>query len=186
MITVMGATGNVGRKITERLLKAGEAVRAVGRNHQALDELADAGAEVVAGFGVNADAVAPDMAIPMIATRDVAEVAAGARVARDWTGFQTRELLGTVDLTFVDATRNLGEAMGQPDLAYVRLPDEEMAAALVQAGFSPDTASLQVAMGRAMSEGRIVCREDRSPANTTPTRFEDVVGGLLDPQQVGT
>ena len=31
MITVMGATGNTGRKITEALLKAGEKVRALGQ-----------------------------------------------------------------------------------------------------------------------------------------------------------
>ena len=47
MITVMGATGNTGKKITEALLKAGEKVRALGRSESKLAELKRAGAEVV-------------------------------------------------------------------------------------------------------------------------------------------
>jgi uncharacterized protein YbjT (DUF2867 family) len=49
MITVMGATGNTGKKITEALLKAGQQVRALGRSASKLEELRNAGAEVVAG-----------------------------------------------------------------------------------------------------------------------------------------
>lgn len=294
MITVMGATGNVGRKITELLLAGGERVRAVGRNPRTLAALADAGAEpvpgdvsdpvfltrafdgadavhtmlpfdpaspdfrahqellggaiaaavrdsgvthvvaqsslgadlptgtgfisslhdqeqrlrglsgvnvlflrpglfqetiaaaaeVVAGLGFHADAVAPDVPVPMIATRDIAEVAAAALRARDWSGHQVRELLGPRDLTFIEATRILGVALGRPDLDYVRLPDEQMVTALVEAGFSEDAAGLQVAMGRALSEGTIVSRQGRSPQTSTPTRFEDVVGELLGVTEV--
>jgi uncharacterized protein YbjT (DUF2867 family) len=49
MITVMGATGNTGKKITEALLKAGEKVRALGRSESKLAELKGAGAEVLGG-----------------------------------------------------------------------------------------------------------------------------------------
>ena len=49
MITVMGATGHTGRKITDALLKAGEKVRALGRSESKLAELKGAGAEVLAG-----------------------------------------------------------------------------------------------------------------------------------------
>jgi uncharacterized protein YbjT (DUF2867 family) len=48
-IAVMGATGNTGRRITERLLKAGEKVRALGRSEEKLAELKKAGAEVLTG-----------------------------------------------------------------------------------------------------------------------------------------
>ena len=44
MITVMGATGNTGGQITERLLDAGERVRAVGRSASRLAALERAGA----------------------------------------------------------------------------------------------------------------------------------------------
>src|SRR5829696_10176159 len=49
MITVMGATGNIGRKITELLLDAGEEVRALGRSPDKLAELDALGAETVDG-----------------------------------------------------------------------------------------------------------------------------------------
>src|SRR5688572_2407859 len=49
MITVMGATGNTGKKITEMLLKAGEDVRALGRTESKLAELQNAGGEMMAG-----------------------------------------------------------------------------------------------------------------------------------------
>ena len=38
MITVMGATGHTGKKITQALLKAGEKVRALGRTESKLAE----------------------------------------------------------------------------------------------------------------------------------------------------
>jgi uncharacterized protein YbjT (DUF2867 family) len=290
MITVMGATGNVGRQIVQRLLEAGEHVRAVGRNPEALAALAAAGAEPRAGdaadpaflteafrgadavhtmlpyshsapdfraeqarlseaivtairdsgvrkvvvqsslgadlpsgtgfiaaslhpheqrlralggvdllllrptlffesvvaavdaieaTGVNADVVAPDAPVPMIASRDVAEVAAASLRSRDWTGVEVRELLGPRDLTYTEATRILGAAMGRPDLPYVQLPDDEMVGALVQAGFSSDAAALHVGMGNAISAGTIISHEGRTPRTTTPTRFEDVVSELL-------
>lgn len=113
----------------------------------------------------------------MIATADVADAA--ALPARDWTGVEVRELLGPRDLTYTEATRILGGAIGRPDLPYVRLPDEEMIGALVEAGFTQDTAVLHVEMGRAMSDGTLAPSEGRTAANTTPTRFEDVVADLL-------
>ena len=58
MITVMGATGNTGRKITELLLEAGEEVRALGRSPEKLAELEALGAETVAGDVRDADYLA--------------------------------------------------------------------------------------------------------------------------------
>ncbi|GAA3096439.1 NmrA family NAD(P)-binding protein [Pseudonocardia yunnanensis] len=289
MITVMGATGQVGRQITQRLLEAGEQVRAIGRNPGALAALAAAGAETWAGdaadaeflarafrgadavhtmlpydptsanfraeqqrlgeaivaavesagvrrvvglssigadapagtgfiaslhdqeqrlrrlngidllflrpgvffesitavvdtaraLGVNADAVAPDAPVPMIATRDVAAAAAAVLVARDWSGVQVRELHGPCDLTYTEATSILGGAIGLPDLQYVRLPDAEMVDALVQAGFSRDCAQLHVEMGRALSDGTITPLAARTAEITSLTRFEAIVGDLV-------
>ncbi len=65
--------------------------------------------------GINADSVAPDLAIPMVATRDIADVAAKALTARDWTGVVVRELLAPRDLTYTEATRIIGERIGRPD-----------------------------------------------------------------------
>ncbi|GAA1241073.1 NmrA family NAD(P)-binding protein [Pseudonocardia aurantiaca] len=138
-----------------------------------------AGLPFVEAMGVNADAVDPDVPVPMIATKDVAAAAVDALLSDEWHGVEVRELLGARDYTYSEATRILGAAIGRPDLQYVRLPDEDMIGALMEAGFSPDTAALHVEMGRALSNGIIVRPGGRTPANTTPTRFEDVVSELL-------
>jgi uncharacterized protein YbjT (DUF2867 family) len=128
--------------------------------------------EAIEREGVYADSVPPDVRVPMIASRDVAAGAADALIARDWTGFVTRELLGERDLTYVEVTRLIGEAIGRPELPYVQLLEDDVVEALAGAGLARDVAELQVELNRALAEGRIASREGRSPSNTTATRFE--------------
>jgi uncharacterized protein YbjT (DUF2867 family) len=122
--------------------------------------------------GINGGAIAPDLAIRMIATRDIADVAARALKARDWTGVVVRDLLGQRDLSYAEATRILGARIGKPDLKYVQFPCEDFAAALVQIGLSQNVAALYVEMAKAFNEGRVQSRERWRPENTTPTSFE--------------
>jgi uncharacterized protein YbjT (DUF2867 family) len=281
MITVMGATGHTGSKITVALLKAGDQVRALGRSASKLSELKNAGAEVLAGDttdatfltiafrgadavytllatdrrapnyraeqdrqgevivkairesgiqyvvalsslgadlaegtgalmglhaqeerlrqlkgtnvlllrpvsffenfyetlglikheGINGDSVAPDLAVPMVASRDIADVAAQALKTRDWQGVIVRELLGPRDLSYSEATRIIGAQIGKPDLQYVQFSYADEVKALVQAGLSESFARLYVEMTRAFNEG--IIKPDRTRENTTPTPFED-------------
>lgn len=129
--------------------------------------------------GINADTVAPDVPIPMVATRDLADAAATALRARDWTGFVVREVLGQRDLTYREVTAILGDRIGRPGLQYVQLPDTEMLHALTGAGLSADVAAQNLDMNRAMSDRTIRSREGRGPQNTTPTRFEDFADELV-------
>lgn len=127
---------------------------------------------------INGDSVAPDVRIPMIATRDIADVAAKALIARDWKGVVVRELLGQRDLSYAEVTRTIGERIGKPTLAYVQFPYADMAKALTQMGFSEDFASSHIELTRALNEGRVTSREGRTSANTTPTRFEEFAADL--------
>ncbi len=288
MITVMGASGNTGRKIASALLTAGHPVRVLGRSEATLADLGRAGAEimlgdtsdaafltrsfqgataaytllptdrrapdyrgsqrregeaiaeaiwtsgvrhvvalsslgadrssghgVIAGLheqeerlkqitglnllllrpvsffenffdqlpvikheGIVADSVEPDLAIPMIASQDVAAVAATALAAPDWHGLVVRELIGPRDMSYREATRILGERIGQPDLPYVHLPYAEMAGALVGAGLSPSFANSYVEMTQAFNEGTVGPLAGRTAVNSTPTRFEDFAAEL--------
>ena len=49
MIAVMGATGNIGKGVSEQLLARGEQVRALGRSRQKLTGLIEMGAEAAVG-----------------------------------------------------------------------------------------------------------------------------------------
>jgi len=113
--------------------------------------------------GINGGAVAADVKLPMIATRDIADVAARALTARDWTGVLVRELLGPCDLTYAEATRILGERIARPDLPYVTFPYSAYEAALMQMGISQNVAGLYAEMARAMNEKRFKSLEGRRP-----------------------
>jgi len=121
--------------------------------------------------GIIADAVAADVPMPMIATRDIAAAAAQALQRRDWQGVVVRELLGPRDLSYAEATRLLGERFGRPDLPYVTVSYAAMAETLQQVGYSADTARLHVELARALNDGTVRSLEGRTPANTTPTCF---------------
>ncbi|MBT2303594.1 NmrA family NAD(P)-binding protein [Variovorax paradoxus] len=123
--------------------------------------------------GVMADTVEPDIAVPMIAADDIAQVAAQALLASDWTGVAVRELLGQRDLSHSEVARILGGRIGKPGLAYVQLSEDEMSGAMIEAGLSPSFAALYLEMTRAFNEGRVGPSAGRNAANTTATRFED-------------
>jgi uncharacterized protein YbjT (DUF2867 family) len=123
--------------------------------------------------GIVADALAAELVMPMVATRDIAQVAAQALVSRNWQGRAVRELLGPHDITPAQATAILGERLHKPGLRYVALPYEEMAGALVSAGVSASFAALYAQTTRAINEQRTRPRAGRNDGNTTPTRFED-------------
>ncbi len=136
--------------------------------------------------GINGGAVAPDTSLPMIATRDIAEVAAKALVERDFSGFVVRELLGPRDLTMAKANGIIGEAIGNPDLAYVQFRYEDFEASLAQMGLSASVAALYTEMARAFNAGKVRSLEGRSAANTTPTSFETFAAEVLVPAYQAT
>jgi uncharacterized protein YbjT (DUF2867 family) len=123
--------------------------------------------------GMNGGAIAPDVPLAMIATRDIAEAAARALREKDFHGFSVRELLGPRDLTLAEATRILGARIGKPDLPYVQFPYVGFRGALVDAGLSQSVADLYTEMSRAINEGRVKSIDGRSAKNSTKTRFEE-------------
>lgn len=123
--------------------------------------------------GINGTPLRADLAIPMIATQDIAAVATRRLLALDFSGKTTQELLGLRDMSMAEATRILGQAIGKPDLPYVQFAYEEAANAMVRMGLSPDTARAFIEMYRAFNDGILRPTEPRSAANTTPTSFEE-------------
>src|SRR5262249_20157255 len=74
---------------------------------------------IIQNFGMMAGPVDADLKLPLIATRDIGNAAADAFLNLDFTGQQTRELLGPRDVTYTEAARIIGAALGKPALAYV-------------------------------------------------------------------
>jgi uncharacterized protein YbjT (DUF2867 family) len=134
--------------------------------------------ELIKHEGISGDAFAPDLPLPMIATRDIADAAAKALKTRSWNGIVVRELRGQRDISFAEATRIIGERIGKPDLRYVQFPYADTIKALMQFGFSENIATLEVQVARAANEGRIGPGDRRSPENTTSTPFEEFADEL--------
>jgi hypothetical protein len=108
----------------------------------------------------------------MIATSDIAEVAARALRQLDFKGFVARELLGERDLTMREVTRILGERIGKLDLRYVRTSSSDFIEELLQMGLSQNFAEDVEHAFSGLNENRSRSREGRRPENMTPTRFE--------------
>jgi uncharacterized protein YbjT (DUF2867 family) len=120
------------------------------------------------------------MAIPMIATADIARVAAEALLQRGFQGQSVQELLGPRDLSLQEATTILGRAIGKPDLKYVQFSYEDTQKALVGMGFSADMARLFIEMSRGSNKGLMKPTQGRTAKTTTPTPFEEFVKVLAD------
>src|ERR1700746_420162 len=92
---------------------------------------------MIQGMGIFGHALLPDLKLPMIATRDVGDYAAQRLLNLDFSGKQTRELLGERDLSMTEATGVMARGIGKPDLRYEQFSYDQVQHALTQAGFSP-------------------------------------------------
>lgn len=132
-------------------------------------------------FGMMAGPVNGDLKLPMIATRDIGAAAADALLHLNFTGQQTRELLGQQDISYNEVARIVGAAIGRPALAYIQLPAEQVIMAMAQMGISKHVAGLLCEMADAMNSGYMKPLEARTAANTTPTSFETFVQEVFLP-----
>ena len=128
--------------------------------------------DLIRNQNINGSTLRGDLLIPMIATRDIAQVAVQLFLSLAFSGRSTRELLGQRDISMQEATRIIGKAIGKEELAYVQFPFEQAEQAMVAMGFSRDVARSLNEMDRALNEERVQPLEKRSAANTTPTSFE--------------
>src|SRR6266852_3016482 len=85
---------------------------------------------MIHGMGILGHALLPDLKLPMIATRDIGDYAARRILNLDFSGKQTRELLGERDVSMTEATAVIARGIGKPDLRYVQFPYEQVQQAL--------------------------------------------------------
>ena len=167
---ILGGGGNTGSIIANSLLSKGEHLRAayfMENNLAAIDK--------IRGMGMFGHALLPDLKLPMIATRDVGNHAAQRLLDLDFSGKQTRELLGERDLSMAEVTAVIARGIGKPDLRYEQFPYDQMQQALEQMGMPPKKAAVYIEMFNAMNTGVLAALEPRSPENSTPTSFEQFV-----------
>lgn len=130
--------------------------------------------------GINGTVAAGNHAIPMVATRDVAQVAAGHLANLDFSGKSVHAVMGPRDYTYAELTSIVGNAIGQPDLPYVQLPVEQVREVFLGNGFSVDFVSNLLEMGTAIGTGYMNYQK-RDDSTTTATTAEEFVSEVYAP-----
>src|SRR5579864_1614312 len=136
-------------------------------------------------MGIFGHALLPDLKLPMTTTRDVGDYGAQRLLDLDFSGKETRELLGERDLSMAEATAIIARGIGKPDLRYVQFPYDQVQQVLEQMGMPPKKAAVYIEMFKAINAGVLVPLEPRSRENTTPTSFEEFVQDVFAPAYHG-
>ena len=129
---------------------------------------------IVKQMGFGGSPMKGDIAVPMVATKDIGAVALKRLLDLDFTGNNVEYILGQRDLTYDETMEILGNAIGIHGLKYVQFPYDAAKNAMVQSGFcSENVADLMNGLSEAFNEGKGQNDYKRTPENTTPTSIEE-------------
>ncbi len=138
-----------------------------------------AGAEAVAAGGPLVGMEAPDVAIPTVATRDIAEVAARELVTPTRRGVLLLHAPRHVSMR--EAAAAIGRAIGRPDLPYKQASPADMKPALQAIGLSADATDRLEALARWLSTTALVS-VNAGPVVVQPTTIEDFAREVFAPR----
>ena len=122
---------------------------------------------------MNGGTIKGDMKFAMIATKDIAPIAADHLLKRDFSGKTVHELLGERDISMDDVTKVFGERIGSPDLGYVQFSAEDEKKGMMDFGLSDDVSDQMVELSQAINDGIIAVNQPRTAKNTTDTSIEE-------------
>ncbi len=128
-------------------------------------------------FGV----LPPEKKYPLVATRDVGDVAARWLLDRTWRGHQVRGVHGAADLSTQDQADILGGVLGKP-IQYRQIPLEALRETLLKRGATPSVAKGYVDMYRSFAREDYQPTEKRTVETTTPTTLEMFAREALAPR----
>jgi len=126
---------------------------------------------LIKNSGLNGTTADPDHQIPMVATTDVAAVAAKALANLDFEGKVIRPVLGDRNYSFSEITGILGRSIGRPDLKLVQFQVEQAKAGMISQGISENVAEDIVNMETSL-KNNIMNYQQRTTENSSPTTAE--------------
>jgi uncharacterized protein YbjT (DUF2867 family) len=121
--------------------------------------------------------------LPMIATRDIAQVAAERLLEPTWAGRSVRGLQGPRDLSFDEAAELISRSTGLK-IRHVKVPEDAVRQHLMGAGLSDNVTGLLLEMYRAIESGTMKPAEVRTTATTTPTTLDVFAREAIAPMVV--
>lgn len=142
-----------------------------------------AGIPFIKSAGIYGGTIRADLAMPMVATRDIAAVAAELLATPTSSGRVVRYILGPRDYTHRETTAILGATIGKPDLAYAEFPASDYRNGMMGAGLSPSVADQIIELNDAINAGRL--QAPRMTEATTPTTLEAFAREVFAPAYRG-
>ena len=131
-------------------------------------------------MGINGTTADADDQIPMVATKDIAFIAASHLVNQDFKGKSVQPILGDRNYSFKELTSIIGGAIGKPELQYIQFPIEQAKQAIISQGISADVANDITAMETSLKNG-IMNYEQRTTENSSPTSAESFAREVFAP-----
>ncbi|MCX6257149.1 MAG: NmrA family NAD(P)-binding protein [Bacteroidia bacterium] len=125
-------------------------------------------------MGVAGSPLKGDLKVPMVAVKDIAQMALSYLDGLKFRGNVTQFVLGARDVSYNEVATVLGKAIGKPDLKYIQFSYEDAKKAMVNSGFvSANVAGLYNGLSEAMNNGSALNAHKRTPENTTKTDIEE-------------
>lgn len=125
------------------------------------------------------DLIPSDTSFPIIATRDIGDVAAALLSETDWRGQQIRGLHGPAHLSYDAAAKILGDSIGK-SVKHVQITPGQAYQAFLGVGASPGFAQALVEMYQALAQPGAIA-EARTEQTTTPTTLREWSDDVLRP-----
>ncbi len=128
---------------------------------------------MIKNMGMNGGTIKGDVKFAMIATKDIAPIAADHLLKRDFSGETVHELLGERDVSMDEVTKVFGEKIGKPDLGYVQFSVEDAKKGMRDFGMSDDVCDQMIELNQAINDGIFAVNQPRTAKNTTGTSIEE-------------
>jgi len=129
---------------------------------------------IIKQMGVAGGPIKGDLKFPVVATKDIAAVAAKRLSELNFKGNTVEFVLGQRDLNYNEIASIAGKAIGKPELKYVQFPYEDAVKGMVGMGFcSENVADAMMNLSKALNEGSALNVHTRTAENTTPTSYEE-------------
>lgn len=132
-------------------------------------------------LGITGSATRPDVAFPMVATKDIAAKAAKLLQADTLENHSVHYLLGPRNYSLPEVSAILGQAIARPELPYVPFSYDDAKGGMMQAGLSENMAALYIEMTQHLNEGGSMATQARTAASTTPTTLEEFAHEVFAP-----
>ena len=129
--------------------------------------------DIIKNMGIVGSPVTADVSQPVVATQDIADVAARRLSALTLSGHEIEYILGERNLSYTEITKVLGKALGKENLNYVPFPYREAKMGMVHMGLSENIAGLLIELAEGINNGKVLDHYVRTPENTTKTTIEE-------------